>query len=217
MTVPILSVVGEAEVHQAADEAVVSFTVAEKGRSFNEAYETTQAKARKVVDQLTAIGVPREQIQQSRLQASDRGFMLFARDRKVASITTRITLSDLDLLPKVIWALNEAEIPAFGPIHLRIHDDRALRERALTLAVEDAHRAAISMAKAQGMTLGSIQSMEEIYLPTPPAQGARPMNLRVAYMSSETGGMDDRLGRPSELMPEHISLRRVVRVTFVSR
>ncbi len=170
---PAITVSGSGEVRVAPDEAVVRVGVLAEHEDAAETQDRANRIARGILDGVSALGVPEEAVQTSRLVLSPVYEQPEPRPgtsrrpsapRIVAYRATNVVsvrLEELTRIGPVIDAAIEAGANRVEGVDFRLRDDREAREKALTRAVEEARGKAATIAAALGVELGSVLEARE--------------------------------------------------------
>lgn len=157
-----ITVIGEADLANEADQAVFDFMIGEKGKSLDDAYNKAQKKATAIVAQFVAAGIDSASLQQSKLQIDDTGYELFSENRKYAVIKIRASISNMKLVSKALSILNDFKVGYIRDIELVLSQEQEIKEKCLALAIENAKKGAQVAAQSNSLVLGNILAIEEI-------------------------------------------------------
>jgi uncharacterized protein len=180
----ILTVSGQGEVRAVPDQAQLSAGVVTEGKTAAAALAANSRAMNAVFAAIRKLGVPEKSIQTSNFEitpqyTSDRNDNTDAQ-RIVgyqASNQVTVILDDVSKVGPTLDALvasgaNQANSIAFG-----MRDNKALLEQARAEAVKDAAAHAQTLAKAAGVTLGPILSIQE-------DGGMRPISVTAMTMEA---------------------------------
>jgi uncharacterized protein YggE len=178
---PAISVIGEASVSVAPDQAQIDGGVTSDAKTAREAAETNNAAMGKVLQALKGAGIEEKDYQTSRLSLQPQ----YAPNRTGPSPVTgyrasnRVTIRvrDVTKVASVIDVLVGAGANDIGGINFTISQPSKHLDDAREKAVADARRKAEIYAKAAGVTLGEPLSISEEGAPAPLFRGkmAAPM------------------------------------------
>ena len=167
-----ITVVGEATVSSAPDEAILTLTVETDGSDPGAAMNDNAEAVTSVVQRLKDEGVDAKDIETAnvsvypiRTYSPETGKETL--DGYRCQNTVRVTLANAEEVSKVLSAAVEsgANIVS-GPVW-RLADDTAAVTQALKEAVENARAKAKALAEAQGVDLGDVVMMSENNVQTP--------------------------------------------------
>ena len=181
-----ITVIAEGEARAEPDIGFLNAGVEADGATPREALSRVDDQMRAVLAALARAGVAREDIQTSGLNV----FSITGPPERSgpgappqvvgyrASNSVNITVRDLTRIEAIIDAIVEAGITNLGGISFGVRDTLALHRSALTDAMQQARPLAEAVAQTVGLTLGEVESVEEISGvggPVPAAQfgGAR--------------------------------------------
>jgi uncharacterized protein YggE len=178
---PAISVIGEASVSVAPDQARIDGGVTSDAKTAREAAEANNAAMGKVLLALKGAGIEEKDIQTSRLSLQPQ----YAPNRTGPSPVTgyrasnRVTIRvrDVTKVASVIDVLVGAGANDIGGINFTVSQPSKHMDDAREKAVADARRKAEIFARAAGVTLGEPISISEEGSPTPLFRGkmAAPM------------------------------------------
>ena len=178
---PAISVIGEASVSVAPDQAQIDGGVTSDAKTAREAAEANNAAMGKVLLALKGAGIEEKDIQTSRLSLQPQ----YAPNRTGPSPVTgyrasnRVTIRvrDVTKVASVIDVLVGAGANDIGGINFTVSQPSKHMDDAREKAVADARRKAEIFARAAGVTLGEPISISEEGSPTPLFRGkmAAPM------------------------------------------
>jgi len=184
-TLPLaISVVGEANVSVAPDQAQIDAGVTTDAKTAREASEANNAAMGKVLLALKGAGIDEKDYQTSRLslqpqfaanyKPSDRasGIVSFRASNRVT-----VKIRDVTKIAGIIDVLVGAGANEIGGINFSVTQSSRYLDEAREKAIADARRKAEIYAKAAGVTLGEPISITEEGAPTPMFRGrvAAPM------------------------------------------
>ena len=173
---PFVVVIGEGSVRVTPDQCIINLALNSSGDSPAQALDRCNEAATRVVAAAEQAGVPRTDVQTLNLSVQDY------RDPGQQQVTARlgsyqlnVRVRVLDQLSDVVGSLTGAAGDALQirAIHLTVSDLEPLRREARLSAVRDAHAKADDLARAAGLQLGSIVSIEEGGGPATPVGAVR--------------------------------------------
>jgi uncharacterized protein YggE len=177
-----ITVTGSAQLSVAPDEAVVSLGVRTQAAGAQDALDQNNAKMRKVLDALRALGLGDADLATSNIDLSPRydnnGQTILGYD---ASNTVEATVHDLSKVGRVIDAGVAAGANIAGGISFRTSDSNKGVANALANAVGDARGKADAMAAAANATVGTVVTIDEQALNQPQPYFAQ----KVAYGAAD--------------------------------
>jgi uncharacterized protein YggE len=168
---PAISVIGEATLSVAPDQAQVDGGVTSDAKTARDASEANNTAMAKVLQALKGAGIEEKDYQTSRLSLQPR----YGPDRAApaavvgyrASNRVTIKLRDVTKVAGVIDALVGAGANEIGGINFIVSQASKVLDEAREKAIADARRKAEIYAKAAGVTLGAPLSISEEGSATP--------------------------------------------------
>ncbi len=152
---------GMGQVYLKPDVAYVYIGVQSQNEGVSQALSENNAKAQAVAKALTDLGVKTDDIQTSAFnvvpqpqydpQTGQQSGILYMVDN-----TVYVTVRDLQSLGQVLDAVVRAGANSINGVTFDVLDKEAAMDEARTLAIADAKKNADAMAKAAGITLGEI-------------------------------------------------------------
>ena len=171
-----ITVNGSVELKEVADQASISFTVKGVGATLRVAVRNASEKTGELVDKLLALGLKTRDISTSSFfggeNIGDKKFLSSSRDYQ-ATLVTSVKVDSLDLLQPIIFTVSEAEVQGLSEIAFTLKDELGLRRKARSQAALKAREKAEDIAKALGITIGQVTSVEELQ----PTQTSTPSAL----------------------------------------
>jgi uncharacterized protein YggE len=160
-----ITVTGSGKVFLTPDMATLSIGVHNEDENAARAVEGNNTQAQSVIDVLLEMGVEEDDIQVS-------NFNIFAEQRVdqngnqsstiyIVDNTVLVAVRDLDNLGEIMGTVVEAGANSVFGIQPDIADKTQAISDARRVAVENAHVKAEELARAAGVTLGDIQSINE--------------------------------------------------------
>jgi uncharacterized protein YggE len=182
-----VAVISDGEARAEPDIAFLNAGVQADGATAREAMTAANRQMETVIAALQAVGIAREDIQTSGLNV----FPVYENERPPtpapadsgpreptgfrASNSADVTIRDLTQVEAVLEALLNAGITNLGGLRFGVSDTGAMHAQALAEAVRAARPLAEASAQAAGLTLGAVETVEELSDfsgPTPVAQSA---------------------------------------------
>jgi uncharacterized protein YggE len=166
--IPSLTVSGNGEVRVDPDEVTVRLGVTRQAQTAEAAQEGVNRVAQAILDALTKLGIPKDQIQTSQLTL----FPVYAPQRPEtpqeprvvayrASNTVSVRSTKLQQAGPIVDAALKAGANQVEGVSFGLRNDLPARERALRQAIEEARRKAEVMAQAADVRLGGTLQIEE--------------------------------------------------------
>ena len=161
-----MTIVGEGIVALPPDLATVSVGITMRGATADAAVAEMTQRARAVLDRLSALGIAERDRQSASLSLQpvygDRGqdgVSVISGYEAATRVTVRVR--DLEILGEVLGAVLEDGANRLGGLSFGLSEPTAAQDEARALAVADALRKARGLAKAAGVTLGPVLSIDE--------------------------------------------------------
>lgn len=159
----VMTVDGQVQVSAKPDVAYISIGVHTEDPNAATAVANNSAQAQRVMDALAAKGIDAKDLQTT-------SFSIYPQDeyapdgtktgtRFVVDNTVYVTLRDIAKVGDVLGAAVEAGANSISGIQFDLADKTSLLSGARDQAIAEARKQAEEMAKAAGVTLGSIQSI----------------------------------------------------------
>lgn len=166
---PQLVVTGNAQILVAPDEATVRLGIVRQASTAQAAQDQVNTVAREILNAIEKTGVPKAQIQTSRLMLNPVYAPRAPEARDAprivaynASNTVSVRLDNLSLVGPVIDAGLKAGANQLEGVHFSLRNEAASKEQALRQAIMQARSKAQAMADALRVTLGeAIEIIEE--------------------------------------------------------
>lgn len=205
---PFVRVAGEGRVSVRPDVAVVSAGVEATGKELAPTVADASARMRRVLEALAALGIADKDVQTTRHDVQVERPWVNGRQGGITGYTVsdevRVTVRELAKLPQVLERVLGAGSNALRGLAFERDDPSPERREALARAVADARGKAEAMARAAGVTLGDVVSVEE-------GGGERPIPMMkqrgIAGVAAE--------GAP--VAPGELEISAAVEVTFSIR
>ena len=212
-------VTGSIELKEVADQASVNFSIKGTGSTLRQAVEQADTKTKALTDKLIDLGIKPRNISTSQFYSGenngDKAFLSSSKDFR-AIIETSVKIDSLQLLQPVLFTISEAQVDRLSQIAFSYKDESGLRRRARIEAGLKAREKADDLAKALGVVIGKVISIEEIL----PGQTVSPNSMQrsnfnypnpfnpttLSELSGETSG--------SGFFAQTISVTSQVRVIF---
>jgi uncharacterized protein YggE len=177
----VIAVIADGQARAEPDVAILNAGVQADGQTAREALDGANGQMQNVLAALQGLGIAQEDIQTSGVNL----FTLTAPEKPGpgglpevigyrASNNVTVTIRDLSRVDAVLDAVVGAGANNLGGLHFTVSDTAAMHERALADAVGQARPLAEAIAKAAGLPLGEIESVEELSTfggPIPAAAG----------------------------------------------
>ena len=161
-----ITVVGEATVQSAPDEAILTLTVENDGPEPGAVLDENSKTVQQVLDRLKAEGVQDDAIRTANVSVypirnydPETGKESLSGYRAQNSVT--VTLDDAGTVGRVLAASVETGATNISGPTWRLTEDSAAVSEALKKAVDSARRKAQTLADAQGLELGEVVMMSE--------------------------------------------------------
>jgi len=181
----LLTVSGEGDARAAPDQAQLSAGVVTQGKTAAEALAANSRAMSAVFAALKRLGIPEKSIQTSNFSVEPQYTPYNASNPQPARIvgyqvsnTVTVGVDDLDKVGPTLDALIASGANQAGGVSFSIRDAKPLLAQARQAAVKDAIERAETYAKAAGITLGAIVSIQE-----GGSQAPRPM-MRMEAMAA---------------------------------
>jgi len=166
-----LRVSGEGRVSVRPDVARITAGVMVTGKDLQKAVADAQARMKAVLDELTRLGVEAKDVRTSQYQLNAERPWVDGRQLPIQGYTVtntaRVTVRNLDKLPVVLSRLTAVGGNAIDALDFEKEELGPARNEALALAVAAARVRAEVVAKAAGVTLGEVLTVD--------AQPSRPI------------------------------------------
>ncbi|HTO39374.1 MAG TPA: SIMPL domain-containing protein [Rhizomicrobium sp.] len=206
----VLSVSGEGEVHAIPDQAQLSAGVVSHGKTAAEALSANAAAMNTVFATLRKRGIPEKSITTSNFSLSPQ-YPPYRQDAPQGDRTriigyevsnqVTVILDDVAKAGATLDALVTSGANQAGGVSFTIRDSKPLLAQARTAAVNDAVAKAQTLAKAAGVTLGPILSIQEGGSDAPMP---RPMMMRADMMKVASAPTSIAAGEQS--VTAHVSI-----------
>ena len=159
-----LSVDGDGKVTLVPDMATISIGVHSENKNATEAVASNNSKSQAVVTALKSFGIADKDIR-------TRNFSIFPRQEwskdgerlgitYVVDNTVVVTVRDLDKIGKILDEAIKAGANNIGGISFDVTDRESAYQKALAAAVENARARAEAIAKAAGVSIDKVQSID---------------------------------------------------------
>ena len=169
-----LSVAAHGKIQLAPDTAIVNLAVETAGKTFELVSGENQTKMHRVMKKLMEMGIPKERIQTTSFDVSPR-YAPIPRRRsneyqepkapKIIGYTARNTINveihDLEKVGRVVDKALQAGANRFSGVQWILRDRHPVYLRALNIAAKNAKEKAQTLAKALGISLGRLQTVQE--------------------------------------------------------
>ena len=159
-----ISVVGVGEIEQEPDQAIVNVSINAKQPSLPEAKKMADEKYRSVLAVLNKMAIEEKHIKATRISAQpeyqwSNNKQIYKGERVSRSLA--ITVNDLEKVSPLMQALVENGVSTIDGMNTGFKDPKALQEKALAAAADDAKTKARFLAERLGRNLGSAYLISE--------------------------------------------------------
>ena len=217
-----ITVLGSVELREIADQANFTFSGKGVGSSLRLAVENANKKMKVVTDKLIQLGIPARNISTSRFYSGenygDKAFLSSSRDYQ-ATLTSLVKVDSLPLLESVLYTISESDVQNLSNIGFALKDELDPRRRARTGAALKAKEKAEDIARALGVVLGRLISVEEtdptrVYSQQAAQNYPSPFNPSVTQIQYLRGGSttDESVG--AAFFAQTITVTSQVRAVF---
>lgn len=205
-----ITVSGVGTVEAEPDEATVQFAVVTRAETAEDARRQNAEAAEQAMNAVRALGVAERKIQLLTLRLDeDWEYRNNERIRKgyIARRDVKVTVEDLDLVPRLVAEVVEQGANELGGIQYGLQNREAVEDEALREALARARQKAGLMAAALDASLGRGRQVVEggVHIPQPP-----PVMYARAEMAMDAGGGD----HAGAYAAGEITVRATVSVTF---
>ncbi len=206
----VLSVLGEGEVRAVPDQAQLSFGVMTQAQTAAAALAANSRAMNEVYATIRKTGVPEKSIQTSNFSVSPQ-YPPYQQDRPaeearkivgyVVSNQVSVILDDVSKVGSTLDALVASGSNQINGVSFNIRDPKPLMAEARTQAVKDAMARAQTLAKAAGVTLGPILSIQESGALMP-----QPMMMQAAFRTMAAPAPPPPLAVGEQSVTAHVSI-----------
>lgn len=159
-----VSVSGEAEIKRAPDKAVISIGIQEQKRSLKEAQKLTDEQLKSLYRIADELGIEKKDLrtEYSSVQPVynyDNGKQVFTGYSVNHQVS--VTLRDIEKLADFTQKALDAKIDQINNVQFGLQKEEEAKAEALVLAMENAHKKAELLAKAENETLGRVYTISE--------------------------------------------------------
>jgi uncharacterized protein YggE len=192
---PWIQVSGHGALQVAPDMAYVYLTLEQTDKDAKAARADVEGRAAKVIALARKLGIADKDIDAPSVSVApeyvweDESSSISSSGKRVRKLTgyhvTRnimLTLRDLDRYGELVDGLFQAGVDDLGNVAPDRSDRAALQQKALALAVADAHDQAAGLAKSAGVTLGAVYSISA------QGEGGGPRPLMMSAQASRSAG-----------------------------
>jgi uncharacterized protein YggE len=189
---PWIQVGGHGALQVVPDMASVALMIEKTGKDAKTARADVEARAAKVIALARKLGIADKDIDAPSVAVYPEFECVSSSlssggctNRLVGQRVTRsimLTLRDLDRYSELVDGLFQAGVDDLGNLVPDRSDRAALQQKALALAVADAHDQATGLAKSAGVTLGAVYSISA------QGEGGGPRPLMMAAQASRSAG-----------------------------
>jgi len=220
-----ITVLGSVELKEMADQASFTFSVKGVGSSLRLAVVDAGNTMKSLTAKLVQRGVPAGNISTSRFYSGenygDKAFLSSSRDYQ-ATLTTLVKVDSLPLLDSVLYAISESEVQNLSSVGFSLKNELDSRRRARVGAAMKAKEKAEDIARALGVSLGKLLSVEEtdptrVYGLQNSQEHPNPFNPSASQIQFLRGGItvDESVG--SAFFAQTISVTSQVKAVFEIR
>ena len=160
-----LSINGSGTVTLKPDIAYINIGVQTEGKSAKEAVASNNQQSQKLFDALTSAGIAEKDIQTSNFsiyprqeydnQGQPTGVVTYVVDN-----TVNVTVRNLEEIGTILDAAVQAGANNIYGIQFDVENREAAQQQAMTLAMDNAKERAEVLAKAAGVELGAVQTIQ---------------------------------------------------------
>lgn len=159
-----ISVVGVGEIEQEPDQAIVNVSINAKQPTLPEAKKVADEKYRSVLAVLKKMAIDKKHIKATRISAQpeyewSNNKQIYKGERVSRSLA--ITVNDLEKVSPLMQALVENGVSTIDGMNTGFKDPKALQEKAMAAAADDAKAKAKFLAERLGRNLGSAYLISE--------------------------------------------------------
>jgi uncharacterized protein YggE len=168
LTLPQLTVRGEASIFKPADQVEMSLSVVTQDPDSKKAVQANNEKMQRVTDQLRDLGLDNNDFQTGRFTIQPVYNYSNLKDKRETPLIThydvsnniQIKTSKLNLIEKIIGTIVQAGANQFNQINFNLNNPQAYREEVIQLATQNALEDANSVAKAAHVRITRILSLD---------------------------------------------------------
>ena len=196
---PLLQVTGEGRVQATPDTVEISLGFTSRADRAATAFQQTSAALNQVLRTLLNMGIPREQLQSEQISLNpvvENGRVIGYE----ATATLRVTLRDINAAASVIDAAVAAGANTVQGLSFSLRDATPFEAQAVNLAVQEAQRQAVLLARSLGVALGPV-----FRATVEPSPGVVPLFARAVAAEA------------IPVLPGTVSVVRTVRLEYVIR
>jgi uncharacterized protein YggE len=179
-----LSVSGNGKISLVPDLATISIGVHSENKNAVEAVASNTKQAQGVIDALKSFSIADKDIRTSNFSIYPRQDWGKEGERLgityIVDNTVQVTVRDLDKIGKILDAVIQAGANNINGIQFDVSDRESAYQDALAAAVENAHARAETMAKAAGVDLDEVQTINSL------VNIAQPPDLRMYAVKAES-------------------------------
>lgn len=171
--VPHIVVTGEHEIRAVPDIVTLSLSIAETGFEVAKARDSIEARSKKLIASLEALGIIKEDISSAQLQITphynwDNSAQIYAGTE--VSRTIEVTLRELSHYDDLIRAIIDARVAQIYDTSLSSSKEKKFREDALRGAIQDGLEKAQIMVAHLPEKIGPVYSIATREVGEPPSQ-----------------------------------------------
>jgi uncharacterized protein len=175
-----VTVIGDGRVTVVPDTALVTFGVEANGQTLAEAQADAATRMQAVIDGLTGLGIPKEDIRTGRISASP---VYDQRDRTIirgyqASNSVQVKLREIDKVGSIVDQMTASGANRVDGLSFIVENIEAPKNQARTQAVQNARMKADQLASLTGMRVTGVKTIQESDASSPPVPYAQPAAAR---------------------------------------
>jgi uncharacterized protein len=175
-----VTVVGDGRVTVVPDTALVTFGVEANGQTLAEAQADAATRMQAVIDGLTGLGIPKEDIRTGRISASP---VYDQRDRTIirgyqATNSVQVKLREIDKVGSIVDQMTASGANRVDGLSFTVENIEAPKNQARTQAVQNARMKADQLASLTGMRVTGVKAIQESDASSPPVPYAQPAAAR---------------------------------------
>lgn len=215
---PHIYVEGAAEIEVVPDQMTISLGLSAENPEVALAKQEVDQRSRRLLEALKTLGIESRDIATTALQVAPVYDYVEGKQVPRGSRVSRqvdITLRQLESYGELMKALMDADISTTLDTRLAVSDERAVSDRALISALEDARQRATALLESQGKKPGEIYSISEFDLRREESYFLTPNRELYGKASVTVSGEMRNMGEPFE--PGVIRAKARVYVVYLIR
>lgn len=175
-----VTVLGEGRVTVVPDTALVTFSVESSGQTLTEAQAGTSTKMQAIINSLTGLGIPREDIRTNRISASP---VYDQRDRTIirgyqATNSVQVRLREIDKVGAIVDQMTASGANRVDGLSFTVDNPEGPKNQARAQAVQNARTKADQLASLSGMRVTTVKTIQESDGTSAPVPYAQPAAAR---------------------------------------